>query len=44
MVMFRTSIFPILIGNWDESLVVQVPAVFGTREHIYWHELIYLTY
>ena len=33
--MCSNSIFPRLIENWDKSAVVQVSAVFGTRENIY---------
>ena len=36
---FSKSLCPKLIETWDKSVVVQVLAVFGTREHVYWRRV-----
>ena len=38
-IMFSNSICPRLMENWDESVLVEVLAVFGTREHVYWRSV-----
>ena len=37
--MFSNWLRPRLMKNWDKSIVVQVPAVFGTRENVYWQRV-----
>ena len=39
MQMFSYSIYPRFMENWDESVLVQIPGVFETREHVYWQRL-----
>ena len=34
--MFSNPVFARLMENWNKGVVVEVPAVFGTREHVYW--------
>ena len=33
--MFSKSVYPRLMENWDKSVAVEDPAVFGIREHVY---------
>ena len=37
--MFSNSVCPRSMENLDESVVVQVPVVFGTREHLHWRRV-----